>query len=69
MKNVEDIPDITKLAANVSLSAKMIEVKSEIPNITNLATTFAFTIVENEIPNVSDLVKKAYYDAKISDIE
>ena len=32
--------------------------KSEIPNITNLATTTDLTTVENKIPNVSDLVKK-----------
>ena len=38
-------------------------------SITNLATTAALTNVENKIPNVSDLVKKADYDAKISEIE
>ena len=38
-------------------------------NITNLGTTAALTTVENKIPNFSDLVKKADYDAKISDIE
>ena len=35
---------------------------------TNLATTASLTTVENKIPNVSDLVKKADYDAKISEI-
>ena len=33
-------------------------VENEIPNITNLATTYALTAVENKIPNVSNLVKK-----------
>ena len=37
---------------------KINEVKGEIPNITNLATTAALTAVENKIPNVSNLVKK-----------
>ena len=41
------------------------KLKKEIPSITNLATTVALTNVENKIPNVSDLVKKADYDAKI----
>ena len=40
------------------LNAKINEVKGEIPNITNLATTSALTAVENKIPNVSNLVKK-----------
>ena len=70
IKNFEDkILDITNLATNTTLNAKMIGVKGEIPNITNLATTAALTIVEKKISNVSDLVKKADYDAKISEME
>ena len=71
MKNIEDkIPDITNLATNSSLNAKIIEVKGKIPSITNLATTTtALTGVENKIPNVSNLVKKAEYNTKISEIE
>ena len=34
------------------------EVKNKIPTITNLATSTAPTTVENDIPNVSDLVQK-----------
>ena len=34
------------------------EVKGEIPNITNLASSAALTGVENKIPNVDNLVKK-----------
>ena len=34
------------------------EVKDEIPGVTNLATTAAFTTVENKIPNFNDLLKK-----------
>ena len=34
------------------------EVKAEIPGVTNLATTAAFTTAENKIPNFNYLVKK-----------
>ena len=60
-----EIPSIINLATNASLNAKTNEVKGEIPGITNLAAAAAFTTVENKIPNFSDLVKKADYDAKI----
>ena len=36
------------LATNASLNAKLNEVKGEMPNITNLATTSALTSVENK---------------------
>ena len=45
------------------------EFEGEIPSIAGLATTAALNAVENKTPNASDLVKKAEYDAKISDIE
>ena len=35
----------------------------------NLATTTALTAVENKIPNVSNLAKKADYNAKIWEME
>ena len=69
IKNIEDkIPDVTYLATNTNLNAKINEIKNEIPSITNLATTAALTTVGNKIPNVSDLVKKEDYDAKISEM-
>ena len=40
----------------------------EIPNIINLATTMALTAAENKIPNVGNLFKKTYYNAKFSEI-
>ena len=43
--------------------------EDKIPSVTNLVTTAALASVENKIPNVSDLVKKADYDEKISEIE
>ena len=45
------------MAATATVNAKINEVKSEIPRVTNLATT------------ASDLVKEADYDAKMSEIE
>ena len=70
IKNIEDkIPSITNLATNSDLNTKINEVKNEILNITDLATTTGLTAVENRIPNVSGLVKKAYYDAEIKDIK
>ena len=44
-------------------------VKGEIPSITNLATTTALAAVESKIPNVSNLVKKADCNTKVSEIE
>ena len=64
-----EIPSITNLATNTSLNAKINEVKGEIPNITNLATNTGLTAFENKIPNVSNLVKKADYATKISEME
>ena len=63
------IPSITNLATNAPLNAKINEVKGEIPSITILATTITFTTVENKIPYVNHLVKKADYDAEIKDIK
>ena len=51
------IPDITNLATNITLNAKLNEVKINIPNTTNLTTTTALTAIKNKIANVSNLVK------------
>ena len=58
------MPDITNLATNTTLNAKMNEVKGKIPNMTALTAT-----AENKIPNVSNLVKKTAYNTNISEIE
>ena len=39
------------------------------PNIATLATTTAFTAVENKIPDLSNLVKKTDCNTQISEIE
>ena len=38
-------------------------------DISNLATKTALNTVENKIPDVSNLVKKTYYDTKVTEIE
>ena len=68
MENIESkIPDITKLATNTNLNDKIN--KWEIPNITNSPTATALTALENKILNVSNLIKKTYYNTKISEIQ
>ena len=52
------------LATNTTLNAKINEIKNNIPSFTHLATITAITTAKNEIPNVSDLFKKAGYVAK-----
>ena len=70
IKNIEDkILDITNLALNTTLDAKINRIKNEIPSINNLATTTALTAVENKIPNVSNLAKNTDYNTKINEIE
>ena len=43
--------------------------QAEIPSISGLAVNSALNIVENKIPNINSLVKKADYDTKITEIE
>ena len=70
IRNIEEkITGITKLATNAFVNAKTNEFEGEIPSVANLAATATLTTVENKIPNVNDLFKKADCDAKISDIE
>ena len=52
MKNIEEkIPDVTNLATNTTLNAKINEVKKEVPSITNLTTTTALNAIINEVKN------------------
>ena len=58
IKSIEDkTHDITNLATNTTLNAKINEAKKEIPTITNLAKTNSPTDTETKIPTVSNLVK------------
>ena len=53
------MPDITNLATNTTLNAKINVAKNEILSITNLATTTALNAkineVKNKIPNITNL--------------
>ena len=53
----------------VILLKKLIELQNKIPNSNSLATKTALTVVENEIPSVSSIVKKTDYDTKIKELE
>ena len=48
---------------------KISDIESKISSIIGLATTAALTAVKNKIPDVSNLVKKTDYNAKILDIK
>ena len=66
----QKIPDNNELVKKISYIAKISELEGKIPSNTNLATTAALTIVENEIPDVNNLVKKeTNYDAEILDLK
>ena len=51
-----------------SYDTKITDILGKIPIITGLVTTAALAAVEKKIQNVSDLVKKTKYDAKVSEI-
>ena len=56
--------DTSELVIKItSYNAKIKDIEDKIPSITNLATTDVLTAVENKIPDVHALVKKAGYDA------
>ena len=55
----DEIPSITtNLTSTTAINAKINEVKGEMPNITNLATSAAFTAAEIKIPNVGNVSQK-----------
>ena len=51
-----------------SSDTKITDILGKIPIITGLVTNAALAAVEKKIQNVSDLVKKTKYDAKVSEI-
>ena len=57
------------LTSLLKLLLMLNEVKGEIPSINDLATTTAVTVVKNKIPDVTNLVKKTYYNTKINETE
>ena len=52
------MPDFTNLGTNTTPNVKINEVKGKIPSFNKLATNSALAAVKNEIPHVSNLVKK-----------
>ena len=69
------LPDISNLATENALNAKINEVKGKLPNSTNLATNASFNAkineVKGEISNITDLVSTTVLTAaecKISNI-
>ena len=70
IKYIEDkILSVTKLATTFTFNAKINEVKGKILSITNLTTTAALSTADHIIPNITDLVIKADYDAEMKDIK
>ena len=53
----------------ICYNAKIKDIEVKIPSVTNLVRATALTSVENKTPRVSNLVKKADYDAKVSEME
>ena len=53
---------LVDLLKKADYNAKIIEIEGKIPRISGLATNAALTAFENEIPDVSNLVKKTDYD-------
>ena len=64
-----NIIDTRILLTKKNYYAKINEIKGEIPSTVGVATNTALNVVDNKIPDVSNLIKKTDYDAKISDIE
>ena len=60
--------NVKYLVLLTQLLAKINDVKGYLPNISDLATTSALTAVKNEIPSVSNLLKKTDYNTKPSEI-
>ena len=69
IKNIEDKPDITNLATNTTLNAKLNEVKKEIASITNLATTTALNAKINEFKNKTSNITKLATTATLTAVE
>ena len=57
------------LVKKTNYNTKITELENKTPDISNLTTKTALTIVEDKIPNTNNLVKKTDYDTKITSIE
>ena len=61
--------DTIRLVKRTDYNARNKDIEDKVPDNTNLATTAALTAVEDKIPHTGDLVKKADYDTKMSEID
>ena len=61
--------DTSGLLKKTDHNATIKDIEDNIPSLTKLATTAALNTVEYKMPDVRYLVKKAYYDPKISGME
>ena len=59
--------NVKYLVLLTQLLAKINDVKGDLPNISDLATTSALTAFKNEIPSVSNLLKKTDNNTKLSE--
>ena len=59
------ISNTSGLAKKTNYDAKIADIEGKISDVSNLATKTALTAVENEIPNVSNLVKKQIITLKL----
>ena len=57
------------LLKKTDCNAKITKIEGKIRTTPGLVTNAALTPVENKIPDISNLVKKTDYDAKILDIK
>ena len=63
------MPDTSGLVEKTGYNAKISEITGKINRNTGLATTAVLNDIKNNIPSVSDLVKKTDNYAKIKHIE
>ena len=63
------IPDVTIFVKKkTNFDSKITEVEGKIPNISGLATNSSLAAVENKIPDITSLIRKTDFDAKLKNI-
>ena len=60
---------MSNIVKKTNYNTKITELENQIPDISNLPTKTASTVVENKTPSVSNLVKKTDYNTKMTEIE
>ena len=69
VNNIDTSGFVLKIKYDTDKSELENKIENKIPSISGLAATSAFIAAENKIPDVSSLVKKTYYNTKITEIE